>query len=279
MKAGFCMLLWTTHVTGQHLPLLAGIKAAGYDGIEVPVFEGEPEHFAWLRGRLADEGLAATAVGIMPDAAHNPISPDAAERKAGQAHLGWLIDCAEALGAEVLCGPFHQPLGQFSGRGPTQEELDRLVAAHQAMADRAPGLTLAIEPLNRFECYVLTTNAQAAAHVARVGRPNFGYLYDTFHSNIEESDPTGSIGETIGAIAHVHISENHRGAPGSGHIDHAAAIRAARDAGYDGWFTVEAFGQALPDLAAATRVWRPLFGSEDEVVRAGARVIRAGWAS
>ena len=48
----------------------------------------------------------------------------------------------------------------------------------------------------------------------------------------------------------------------------------ARDAGYDGWFTVEAFGQALPALAAATRIWRPLFDSEDEVVSAGARVIR-----
>jgi hypothetical protein len=97
--------------------------------------------------------------------------------------------------------------------------------------------------------------------------------------NIEESDPVGSLVETIGAIRHIHISENHRGAPGSGHIDHAAAIRAAKAAGYDGWFTVEAFGQALPDLAAATRVWRPLFEREDDVVAAGARVIRDAWAS
>lgn len=279
MKAGFCMLLWSTHVTEQHLPLLARIKAAGYDGVEIPLFEGKPEHFAWLEGKLAGEGLAATAVGVIPDAAHNPISADPAERRGGQAHLDWLVDCATALGAEVLCGPFHQPLGVFSGRGPTDDELARLTEAHRAMADRAPGLTMAIEPLNRFECYVLTTNAQAAAHVARVGRANFGYLYDTFHSNIEEADPVASLTGTIDAIAHIHISENHRGAPGSGHIDLAGAIRAAKAAGYDGWFTVEAFGQALPDLAAATRVWRPLFGSEDEVVRAGARVIRAGWAS
>jgi D-psicose/D-tagatose/L-ribulose 3-epimerase len=277
MKAGFCMLLWSTHVTEQHLPLLARIKAAGYDGVEVPMFEGQPEHFGWLRGKLADEGLAATAVGVIPDAAHNPISDDAGARKAGQAHLDWLVDCANALGAEVLCGPFHQPLGLFSGRGATEEELGRLAEAHRAMADRAPELTLAVEPLNRFECYVLTTNAQAAAHVARVDRPNFGYLYDTFHSNIEESDPIGSIGETVRAIRHIHISENHRGAPGSGHIDLAGTIRAAKAAGYDGWFTVEAFGQALPDLAAATRVWRPLYGHEDEVVVGGARVIRGAW--
>jgi D-psicose/D-tagatose/L-ribulose 3-epimerase len=146
------------------------------------------------------------------------------------------------------------------------------------MADHAPaGLRLAVEPLNRFECYVLNTAAQSAAHVAAVGRPNFGYLYDTFHANIEEKDPVGAIAETIGAIAHVHISENDRGAPGSGHIDHAGAIRALKAAGYDGWLTVEAFGQALPDLAAATRIWRALFASEDEVMEGGARVIRAAW--
>ena len=277
MKAGFGFLIWTTHVTEAHLGQLANIKAAGYDGVEVPLFEGKPEHFRWLAGRIADAGLSATAVGVM--AGGNPISADAAERRAGVAHLEWLSDCATALGAEVLCGPFHQPLGQFSGAGPTEDELGRLAEAHRAMADRSSGLVLSLEPLNRFECYILNTAAQAAAHVAAVDRRNFGYLYDTFHANIEERDPVGAIGATIGAISYIHISENDRGTPGRGHIDHAAAIRAAKAAGYDGWFTIEAFGQALPDLAAATRVWRPLFDSDQEVVEAGARVIRAAWDS
>jgi D-psicose/D-tagatose/L-ribulose 3-epimerase len=277
MKAGFCLLLWTTHVTEAHLGHLDTVKAAGYDGVEVPMFEGGPEHYAWLRQRIADAGLAATAVGVM--AGGNPTAADPALRRAGAAHLDWLVDCATALGAEVLAGPFHQPLGEFSGAGATEDELARLAEAHRAMADRAPGLTFAVEPLNRFECYVLNTAAQAAAHVARVGRPNFGYLYDTFHANIEERDPVGVIGGTIGAISHIHISENDRGTPGNGHIDHAAAIRAARAAGYDGWFVIESFGQALPDLAAATRVWRPLHASEQEVVDAGVRVIRQGWKS
>ena len=74
----------------------------------------------------------------------------------------------------------------------------------------------------------MNTAAQAAAHVAAVNRPNFGYLYDTFHANIEERDPVGVIGETIKAISYIHISENDRGTPGKGHIDHAAAIRAAQ---------------------------------------------------
>ena len=113
--------------------------------------------------------------------------------------------------------------------------------------------------------------------VKRVNHPALGMLYDTFHANIEERDPIAAIGATIGAITHVHISENDRGTPGRGHVDLGGAIRALRTAGYDGWLTIEAFGQALPDLAAATRVWRPLYDSEDEVVSAGIAVIRSAW--
>lgn len=279
MKAGFGLLIYTTHATEAHLPLLSKIRAAGYDGVEVPVFEGDEAHYARLRSRVADAGLAAMAIGVVPDAARNPMSPDPAARAAGVDHLRWMADCSRALGAEVLAGPIHQPLGQFSGKGATADELAWLADSHRALADYAPDLTIAVEPLNRFEAYALNTAAQAAAHVRAVGRPNFGFLYDTFHANIEERDPIGVIPQVIDTIAYVHISENDRGTPGRGHVDLAGAIRGLKAAGYDGWFTIEAFGQALPDLAAATRVWRPLFDSEDEVLEAGIRVIRSAWNS
>ena len=210
----------------------------------------------------------------------NPTSADAAERRAGIAHLDWLSDCATALGAEVLAGPFHQPLGQFSGRGPTEDELGRLAEAHRAMADRAPALILAVEPLNRFECYILNTAAQAAAHVAAVDRPNFGYLYDTFHANIEERDPVGrDRRDDRGDQLHPHLRERPRHAGHGPHRPRGGDPRGARRPATTAGSSIEAFGQALPDLAAATRVWRPLFDSDQEVVEAGARVIRSGWDS
>ncbi len=279
MQIGFNLLLWTTHVTDDLMPVIEGIKAAGYDGVEVPMFEGDPAHYAALRRRLGDIGLRATVVGVVPGPEANPIGDTAQIRQAGQDHLSWLVDCSAALGAEVLCGPFHSPLGVFSGTGPTPAELDRMRHAHQAMADHAQGtgVALSIEPLNRFECYALTTANASAAHVAAVDRPNFGYLYDTFHANIEETDTNAAIRATRSAINHVHISENNRGVPGQGHADIRGALKALKDTGYDGWLTVEAFGQALPALAAATKVWRTFFTHEDEVVEAGLRVIRDGW--
>jgi D-psicose/D-tagatose/L-ribulose 3-epimerase len=153
MKTGFNLLLWTTHVTDEHLPLLKALKRAGYDGVEFPLFEGEVEHFLKLGKALRDEGLACTSVTVLPDEAHSGVSPDAAARQGAIDHLAWAIDCSEALGSEVLCGPFHQPLAVFTGEGPTPDELDRLVEVHRAAADKAAGigLTLALEPLNRFE--------------------------------------------------------------------------------------------------------------------------------
>jgi D-psicose/D-tagatose/L-ribulose 3-epimerase len=181
----------------------------------------------------------------------------------------------------VLCGPFHQPLAVFSGIGATEEERSWGAEVHGAAADHAAkaNLMLAIEPLNRFECYFLNTMADARDYVRRVGRPNFGALYDTFHANIEEKDPIGVIGETADVIRHVHVSENDRGTPGRGHVDFTATFRALRAAGYDGWLTIEAFGQALPDLAAATKVWRQFFASPEEVYTVGIETMREAWAA
>ena len=279
MKLGFNLLLWTIHVTDTHLPIAEKLKATGYDGVEIPMFGGDVAHYRALGRRIADLGLEATGVGVMPGGGKSCISPDKAQREAALDHLKWLIDCTHALGGNLVAGPFHQPLGAFSGQPPTPAELQRLAEVHKDAAVYAAGagITMAVEPLNRFECYILNTAAAAAALVAEVAEANYGYLYDTFHSNIEETSVAGVIEKTAPALKHVHISENTRGVPGQGHIDFAAVFRALRRAGYDGWMTVEAFGSALPDLAAATRIWRPLFASPEAVYEGAYRLMRDGW--
>jgi D-psicose/D-tagatose/L-ribulose 3-epimerase len=115
-------------------------------------------------------------------------------------------------------------------------------------------------------------------HLAEVDHPNVLGMYDTFHANIEEKDPIGAIAAIAShRLGHVHVSENDRGTPGKGHIDFAATFAALRATGYDGWITIEAFGRSLPALAAATRVWRDLSASPQEVYVEGFRTIRDGW--
>ena len=216
---------------------------------------------------------------VIPDEEHNPISADAKHRKGALQHLKWAIECSQALGSNLLCGPFYQPLGMFSGQAPTEEEKQRAAEVHRQAGDLAAkaNVTLALESLNRFECYFLNTMADAAAYVKRVNHPNCGVMFDTFHANIEEKDPVGCISENIDVIKHVHISENDRGTPGKGHIDWRGTFKALRSGGYDQWLVIEAFGRALPDLAAATRVWRDFFPSRDGVYIEGLKFIKKQW--
>jgi len=279
MKIGFNMLLWTGHVTEDDFPLFKDIKKAGYDGVEIPLFGGDPAHFKKVGKAIKDNGLGCTSVTVIPDEEHNPVSPDAAHRKGGLEHLKWAIDCSKALGSNLLCGPFYQPLGVFTGEAPTEEEKQRAAEVHRQASELAAkaNVTLALESLNRFECYFLNTMADAAAYVKRVNHPNCGVMFDTFHANIEEKDPVGCISKHIDVIKHVHISENDRGTPGKGHIDWPGTFKALRSGGYDAWLVIEAFGRALPDLAAATRVWRDFFPSRDGVYIEGLKFIKEQW--
>jgi D-psicose/D-tagatose/L-ribulose 3-epimerase len=104
-------------------------------------------------------------------------------------------------------------------------------------------------------------------------------MYDTFHANIEEKNIAQTIAGIADVVIHVHVSENDRGTPGTGHVPWEETYRALRKIGYDGWVVIEAFGRALPDLAAATRVWRDLFPNAAEVYTQGLRHLKEHWAA
>jgi D-psicose/D-tagatose/L-ribulose 3-epimerase len=280
MKTGMNLLLWATHVTAEHFPILGRLKKAGFDGVEVPLFEGDAAHFQMIRKELDNQGLGCTTVTVVgPDA--NPISPDAAVRQAAVARLRWAIEMTATLGGDVMAGPFHSPLAVFSGQPPTEDEKKRAADVLRQAAEIAAShkVKLAIEYLNRFECYFLTTAADARALVDRVNHTSFRTMYDTFHSNIEEKNVSAAISSLGDRLVHVHISECDRGTPGTGLVHWDETFKALRRAKYDGWLTIEAFGRALPDLAAATRVWRDLFPSAEEVYTQGLRFMKEKWAA
>lgn len=280
MRIGMNLLLWATHVTSDHFPLFARLKKAGFDGVEVPIFEGDAAHYKSIRKELDNLGLAATAVTVVgPEA--NPISPDDSVRRAARDRLKWIVEMTAILKADILAGPYHSPLAVFSGTGPTADEQKRAteVLQHTAEEAKKAGITLAIEYLNRFECYFLTTAAQARDLVKRVNHPNFRTMYDTFHANIEEKDIASTITGFADSFVHVHISENDRGTPGTGHVHWDETFRTLRKVNYDRWLVIEAFGRALPALAAATRVWRDLFPTDEEVYTQGIRFIKEKWAA
>ena len=121
MKTGMNLLLWTVHLTEEQYPVLAALKETGFDGVEVPVMDGDAAHFEGVRAELENLGLAGTAVTAV-DEEHNPISPDPAVREKAVERLEWAIEMTATLGGDVLCGPFHSAYKIFGDRGPTEDE-------------------------------------------------------------------------------------------------------------------------------------------------------------
>lgn len=281
MQVGINLLCLTGFITKEHLPKIRRLKEIGYDGVEVPILTGDPDHYEWLAGELDKIGLRRTSTSVIPSADENPLSSNAEIRKKGLSHLDWIMECSIALGSESIGGPFHAPIGCFSGSGPSEDEIKYGAEAHHNMANQAQknGIYLSLEHLNRFETHFLNTMEQAVNYISAVDHSSFSIMYDTFHANIEEQKQPLAIESIKGHLGILHISENDRGIPGRGHINFSEIFKAVRGIGYDGWVTVEAFGGGIPELAAATRVWRPLFPNYETLFTESIEFIRSQWAA
>ena len=276
MTFGINLLLWTDHVTEAQDAILDQIKNLGFDSVEIPIFHtGDLTSYTRLGKRLESLGLDATAITIM-GAESNPISPDRAIRDAAVAHLDRALECGQQFGCTILCGPLHSALGVFSGKGPTDDEFRYGVETLQRAAEKAQarGIRLAIESLNRFENYFLTTAAQTVRFVRAVDHPSCKMMYDSFHAHIEEKSQADAIASCAAETIHVHVSENDRGTPGTGQLHWSSFFDALKKSGYKGSLTLEAFGTALPTLAAATKVWRNLFPDALDLCRDGLAFVK-----
>jgi len=275
VRFGLNLLLWCDTLEDSILPVLEEIKKIGYDAVEIPIFEYNVPKYALWGKRLNDLGLARTGVTIrLPG--DNPISPDAAERCKGIDANKAALDCAAAAGCEVLAGPYHSALGHFSGAGPTADEWRWGTDGMRQVAEHAEevNVTLGLEYLNRFECYLLNTAADGARFCRDVGHPRCKMMYDTFHSHIEEKNTPAAIRALKDCISHVHISENDRSTPGAGNIRWAENFDTLHEIGYNGLMVIEAFGLALDKIAAATKIWRRMYESERQLASDGLKFMK-----
>ena len=278
VKYGMNLLLWTTDLQEAQHGLLDQMKNVGYDAVELPIFNLDVPNFQKIGARCEQLGLRRTAVTVSTPEA-NPISPDAAIRQAAVDRLKQVLDCCAAAGVSHLCGPFHSALGVFSGAGPTQDEWNRCKDVLSQVADYAKknNVTLVMEYLNRFECYFVTNSVDCSRFCREVNHPNLKMMYDTFHANIEEKCLTTAIKACADQCVHIHISENDRSTPGEGHVDFKTTFAALKETGYSGLFVVEAFGLALPDLAAATKIWRRMFETEELLCSNALAFMKKNW--
>jgi len=275
MKYGVNTMVWTTRGSKEMEPLFSRIREWGFDGVELFLSPEEPSDIPAVKGILDRVGLERTMCSVLPREAHL-VSPQPEVRARGMDHLKRCVKRTAELGASLICGPLYAGLGLLTGSRRTEQEWRWAVEGLGDVARYARGLgvTLCIEPLNRFETYFLNTNKDAARLVHDIGEPNVRIHFDTFHANIEEQNPAASLRSIGKELGHVHISENDRGVPGTGHNDWRGVLLALKDIEYDGWLTIESFAQPEPDLAAAAAIWRDLAPSGDELAKQGLSFIK-----
>lgn len=279
MKYGVNTFIWSANFDRSNLPLLPQIKAHGFDGVELPVFVPAQVAVADIRRGLAENQLACTFCSVLP-AGMNVISGDAGVRSKTRTHL---MDCAKVAaeaGASILAGPLYSPVGYLPGRRRTGDEWKWAVECYQSIGDtlKTCGVTIALEPLNRFETYFLNTAADAMRLCDEIHCPNVGILFDTFHANIEEKDVAAALRLTAPHLKHVHTCENDRGIPGTGHVDWENVFRVLRDLQYDGWLTIESFGFSLGELSAAASIWRDIAPTPESIAFEGVKFLKRGMA-
>jgi 5-keto-L-gluconate epimerase len=237
--------------------------ALGCQGVEIHLRRVEDLDARTVRWLSACYGLEVPTVGTGIAAAVDGLtfSDRRAEVRAAalervREHIGF----AAEVGAAIIIGSLSGRLGDCED-GERRERRRRAIeclARVCALAAQA-GVTVLLEPLNRYECDYINTLAGGVEMAAETGAPNLMLLADTFHMNIEEADMAASLKAAGSRVGHVHLADTNRQAPGRGHLDLAGVLDALASTGYRGYLSFETL--PLPNA--------------DEAIRGGIRAVRA----
>lgn len=253
------------------------VAGHGLDAIEIHTPEVSAFPIDAVRHAAERTGLEVV-IGTALTSDRSTIADAPEVRRAGVEHLLGCVRIAQQLGARRVAGGVHSANGSFAGRGRTAEEWRRSVAALREVATQAEAadVTLTVEPVSRYSGYFLNTAADAIALVDEVDSSHVRVQLDTFHMNIEESDPAEAIRRVGHRLAHFHAVENHRGVPGTGQVPWAAVFEALREVEYEDLLVFEHFpvAQGLEAMALRTHTWRDI-ASSDAVCVEGPRLLRA----
>jgi D-psicose/D-tagatose/L-ribulose 3-epimerase len=261
---------WTSSWSNDDLPIIDHAADLGLDAVEIPLMELDAVDPETIGARAQGAGVdLITSVACSEDA--DPSSEDNGVRRAARDFLQRCVDATAAMGATVFTGVTYSALGRRLTRRPdtadTRRAADvlRPVAVHAA--DR--GVTVGIEPVNRYESFLVNTAGQALELMELIGEPNVGIHLDAYHMNIEEDDFRTPVELVADNLVHFHLSESHRGVPGRGTVDWAGIMGALGDTGYSGYVGLESFAEVSNAMRGATCTWRDLAPSSDVVVREG----------
>jgi len=267
IRFGMHSSLWTGAWTREGAELSVTEAARfGLEVVEIALLEPDKVDIPHSLELFKRHNVAPTASLGLPIEVEATRHPEKA-----QAFLTRALDVAHELGCNTLTGVTYSTLGYRTGSPPTQGEYDNIVRALKPVARRAGdyGMSLGLEPCNRYETHLLNTAKQTIELMARIDEPSVMIHLDSYHANIEEKGFEAALADGGGKVRYVHLSESDRGVPGSGNIDWKSVMTALKGANFSGDLVVESFVNMMPQLASALSVWRPVARDRAEVLDIG----------
>ena len=229
--------------------ILEAIKAAGYDGVDVPGGHPERVNAKAIRQTADSLGLEIPEVAAAWAYFHAGENRDLAgsdeeARRGGIVYAKRAIDLAVELGAQFfqICAA-QPPVPQVPfPKLPIQTLRENFLESTREICEYAAGRDISIlfEPLNRYEAYpdVLTTIYEAISLIDALGFPNLGVQPDIYHMNIAEASIPDALRAAGKRIKVMHMNETNHYYMGEGHADYKAIIRTLKEIGFDGYLSV-----------------------------------------
>lgn len=244
MKIGLHLSMLCQKWTDDVSIYLEDVKKAGFDGVEISLYKAVPEQLQRVVKKAQELGFDIY-FGTGVDETTDPSSELEPTRRNALNYLKHCIDIAAAAQAVALQGVLYAPWQKFSSLDQKQRwrySADVIREAGKYAGEK--GLSLHVEVVNRFETDFMNTLDEGAEFLKLIALDNVQLLADIFHMNIEEDSIPQALQRNIGQIGCMHISENHRGVCGSGHIDWMDLIGCLKQLQYDGYLIMETFTKA-----------------------------------
>lgn len=263
MHSSLWTATWTRDDAEKVIPLAA---SHGLDVIEIALLKPDAVDAVHSRALFEKHGVAPTCSLGLPFEVSATLHPERATQ-----FLLNALEVAHQLGSNTLSGVTYTTLGYTTGVPPTEGEYANVEKALRPVAKRAGelGMSLGLEPCNRYETHLLNTAEQAVALIERIAEPALMIHLDTYHMNIEEKGFKSGIEKAGKHLKYIHLSESDRGVPGTGTVDFQETIKALAETGFQGDLVGEAFINMPPELAKALSVWRPVARNAEEVLDPG----------
>lgn len=269
MRFGIHYIYWQRDLScSSYVPYVERAKRDGFDALELGdylILSMSDREVEELAAAARDQQIQLI-LGLDPPQDRALTADDPAQRAAGVDFYCTVLPKLERLGIATLGGHFLNAVPRPPQTIHAAEEWAYGVKSMRTLGELAAdhGVCLCVEAVNRFQGHILNTARQGVRFVSEVGSPNVKLLLDTFHMNIEESSPAGAILATGDCLGHFHFVDNHRGLPGTGHIDFASIRDALVHVGYEGTLTMEALVRSGGALGDAAYLWRDLTAGADE---------------